>query len=142
MLTDRLVITNSIDELPRMNAWLLDCAAALELPASLAFNLDVCLTEAVFNIISYAYDDAQPHDIILELSKTDIGARVVIHDDGRPFNVLAAPLPAVATTLEDARIGGLGIPLIRKMANCHYQRINGRNVLTLELQHNPLPGHA
>jgi anti-sigma regulatory factor (Ser/Thr protein kinase) len=142
MLTDRIVITNTTDELPRMTAWLLDCAAAAELPPDLTFNLDVCLTEAVFNIISYAYDDARPHDIILELSRTGTGARVVIHDDGRPFNLLAASLPAVAATLEDARIGGLGIPLIRKMAHCHYQRIDGRNVLTLEVQHKPLSGHA
>lgn len=142
MLNDRLVITNSIDELPRMNSWLLDCAAAAGLPSNLTFNLDVCLTEAVFNIISYAYDDARSHDIILELSKTDAGARVVIHDDGRPFNLLDASLPPVAAKLQEARIGGLGVPLIRKMAKCHYQRIEGWNVLTLEVQHKTLSGHA
>jgi len=142
MLTDRIVIANTIDELPRMTSWLLDGATAAGLPPDLVFNLDVCLTEAVFNIISYAYDDARPHDIILELSGTDHGARLVISDDGRPFNLLAASLPALAETLEDARIGGLGIPLIRKMADCRYQRVDDRNVLTLEVRHKPLPGHA
>lgn len=142
MLTDRFVITNRIDELPRMTAWLLDCAAAAELPSGVTFNLDVCLTEAVFNIISYAYDDARSHDILLEMSITEGGARLVIRDDGRPFSLLAAALPATASSLEDARIGGLGIPLIRKMADCRYERVDGQNVLILELPQKPLSGHA
>jgi anti-sigma regulatory factor (Ser/Thr protein kinase) len=96
----------------------------------------------VFNIISYAYDDARSHDIILEMSITEAGARLVIRDDGRPFNLLAATLPATASSLEDARIDGLGIPLIRKMANCRYERVDGQNVLTLELSQKPPSGHA
>lgn len=142
MLSDRIVIANTIDELPRMTAWLLDGATAAGLPPDLVFKLDVCLTEAVFNIISYAYDDARSHDISLDLSRTDHGVRLLIRDDGRPFNLLAASLPAVAESLQDARIGGLGIPLIRKMAHCQYQRIDGQNVLTLEVQRKPLSGHA
>lgn len=143
LLGDRIVIGNRADELRRMTQWLRESAAALDIPQDLVFQLDVCANEAVYNIISYAYADAGHHEISLELTRTAQGARLVICDDGRPFDPLAAPAHAVAGGLEDAEVGGLGIHLMRSMmARCDYRRAGGINVLSLEARRHHQPGDA
>jgi len=134
MLGERIVIANRLDELPRMSQWLHDSAASLGLEESDAFALDVSANEAVTNIISYAYGDQLRHDITLELHAAGNGARLVIRDDGKPFNLLEAPEHKAPGAIEEARIGGLGILLIRRMmSRCSYERADGFNVLYLEI---------
>jgi serine/threonine-protein kinase RsbW len=135
MLGARIVIVNDVAELRRMTQWLWNAAASAGIAERLVRLLDVCANEAVANIISYAYDDAARHEIALELEKTADGARLVIRDDGRAFDVSKAPAPAAPASLDDARIGGLGIHLIRRMTSrCDYRRENGFNVLLLETE--------
>ena len=117
----------------RMSEWLVGSGQAAGLPQDVLSRLEVCANEAVTNIISYAYDDAAGHDIALELNKTATGACLTIRDDGMPFNMLEAPEHHQPASLADARIGGLGLPLMRGlMSHCAYQRENGFNVLCLE----------
>jgi serine/threonine-protein kinase RsbW len=72
-----------------------------------------------------------------------MGARIVIRDDGKPFNPLEMPVHERCGCLADAKVGGLGIHLIRcLMARCDYRREGGINVLTLEAQRKLQPGNA
>jgi anti-sigma regulatory factor (Ser/Thr protein kinase) len=133
MLSDRLVVGNDIADLRRIATWLRESGAASDIPKDLVFMLDVCANEAVSNIISYAYDDGNRHEITLELNRTAKGARLIIRDDGKPFNMLEAPEHKQPRSLQDATVGGLGIHLIRRlMAHCEYHRADGINVLTFE----------
>jgi len=134
MLDERIVIANRLDELRRMTQWLHDSAAALGIAEKALFTLDVCANEAVANIISYAFGDRMRHDIALELHKTGTGACLVIRDHGKPFNPLEAPERDLPKAIKDAGIGGLGIHLIKHlMTRCNYERVDGVNVLSLEL---------
>jgi len=138
MRGDRLTISNEMAELRRMSEWLVSSGLACGLQKEMLSRLEVCANEAVTNIIRYAYDDSKGHGITLELDKTATGARLVIRDDGKPFNVLETPEHRQSASLADARIGGLGIPLIRRlMSQCAYRRENGINVLCLEAQGTP-----
>jgi len=130
---DRLIIRNEITELRRMSEWLVGSGQASGLSQDVISRLEVCANEAVTNIISHAYDDAARHDIALELNKTATGACLTIRDDGKPFNMLEAPEHRQPASLADAKIGGLGLPLMRGlMSDCRYRRENGFNVLCLE----------
>ncbi len=143
LLGNRLVIGNDAAELRRMSQWLRDSAAAADIAPDLVFALDHCANEAVINIIDYAYDDAARHDITLELNRTAEGACMVIRDDGKPFNLLQAPEHENCGCIADAKIGGLGIHLIRcLMARCEYRREDGENVLTLEANLDPRQANA
>ena len=134
MLDERIVIANRLDELRRMTQWLHDSAAAFGISRNALFTLDVCANEAVTNIISYAFGDHMRHDITLELHKAGTGARLVIRDHGKPFNPLEAPERHLPKAITDAGIGGLGIHLIKHlMTRCNYERVDGVNVLSLEL---------
>ncbi len=129
----RLVISNQICELRRMSQWLSDSAIAAGTPQDLVYALEYCANEAIYNIISYAFDDGQRHEITLELSKTAEGASLIIRDDGKPFNPLEAPAVKQPEGLDDMKIGGLGVHLIRQLTwRCNYQREGAINVLRLE----------
>ena len=53
-------------------------------------------------------------------------------DNGKQYNPLEAEEPDITASAEDRKIGGLGIFLIRQIMNkVEYQRIEGKNVLTL-----------
>ena len=54
-------------------------------------------------------------------------------DTGKEFDPTAAPEADVTLSAEDRQIGGLGIFLIRQIMNeVKYQRLDGKNILTLE----------
>ena len=60
------------------------------------------------------------------------GLEIIIADEGIPFNPLSVPEPDVHVPIEERMIGGLGIFMIRKLADdVTYERDGNRNVLTL-----------
>jgi anti-sigma regulatory factor (Ser/Thr protein kinase) len=57
---------------------------------------------------------------------------IVVIDDGHEFNPLEFPEPDTNLPVEERPIGGLGIHLLRKMADrLEYRRIDGFNRLAL-----------
>jgi len=74
-------------------------------------------------------------EVLLEAAADPSGWTLVLEDAGRGFDPLAAPLPAPAASLAEARIGGLGLPLLRRMTrSARYARTAaGLNRLELEL---------
>ncbi len=130
-----LELRNDPAELRRMSAWIRQTGRLLALPAALASHLDVCASEAVINIIHYAYDDSANHRIHLRLSQGQGQVDLEVEDDGRPFNPLEYPPPPLVTRLEDAPLGGRGIRLIRGlMSECRYHRRDGKNILTMVMR--------
>jgi anti-sigma regulatory factor (Ser/Thr protein kinase) len=88
--------------------------------------------ELVTNCIKYGYDDAHDHTIVFVLSFDDHNLNIDVIDDGRPFNPLSAPEPDLSLQLDDRAIGGLGIHLLRKMADhMAYERRDGANRLRI-----------
>ena len=132
--THRLRLRNDPGELERLGEWAAALSLTLGLAPDVAFAADLCLQEAVGNIIEHAFADGAPHEIGVSAVRAGHGLIVEIEDDGRPFDPLTAPPPAQADRLEDVRIGGLGVHLIRRFASgMHYAREAGRNRLTLTI---------
>jgi serine/threonine-protein kinase RsbW len=103
--------------------------AAVGAEASYACTL--ALEEVVTNVFKYAYDDAGAHAVRFTAQLTSDHVVLRFSDDGRPFDPLAAPPPDLARPLEERAIGGLGIHLVRKLADALvYERSGDRNLLT------------
>ena len=88
--------------------------------------------ESLSNIIRHAYADAARHsiDVTLEVDGGEI--RLVLRDDGRPYDPLAAPTPGLDRPIEERSPGGLGVHLLRTLVDrADYRRENGVNVLSL-----------
>lgn len=68
----------------------------------------------------------------LSYQRRERGYALVFADAGTPFDPLAHPDPDVTVAAEDRAIGGLGIFMVKQMAeSVDYARRDGRNVLTV-----------
>ena len=102
--------------------------------APVRFRAEVIFEEVVTNVIRHAYGDDSTGQIEIQFVCDDDAIRFVFWDDGPAFDPVARPEPPLPTSLEDAREGGLGIFLVRKMASrVDYERARGRNRLSVTL---------
>ena len=112
------------------SAWARGLAQAAGLPEDRAYALDLCVVEIVSNVVDHSYRGA-PGEIRVDLDIGPGGAIVTILDQGPAFDPLSVAAPAMAVSLEDASVGGLGIQMVRSTATgCRYERRDGRNAFT------------
>ena len=96
------------------------------------FEANLALDELFTNIISYGFDDKNEHTISITIALQNDELVVNIEDDGIPFNPTNAETPDLECSIEECRIGGLGIHLAKNlMDEVCYQRCNDKNILTL-----------
>ena len=106
---------------------------SLGLTKKCIFEINLALDELFTNIISYGFADDDEHMIKVTLTPQNKTLCLCIEDDGLPFNPIDAQQPDLECTVEDCKIGGLGIHLIRNlMDDICYERCGDRNVLTLK----------
>ncbi len=97
-------------------------------------RLELVLEEALMNRVWHAYPQEGGHPIDLWVTITDDAVRLVVEDEGVPFNPLLAPSPEPPRSLAEAAPGGLGLMLTRKsVREIGYERVDGRNRVTLAL---------
>jgi len=97
------------------------------------FEANLALDELFTNIISYGFDDKNEHTITITIALQNDDLVVHIEDDGRPFNPTQAETPNLECSIEECRIGGLGIHLAKNlMDEVCYQRCKDKNLLTLK----------
>ena len=129
---NRLELRSDLAELKRLAGWL-KAQSQQELSADTSFAIQLCLEEAVANIIMHgggAKDDRLRIAIELERNAGTLVAS--IEDSGREFDPTQFPPVSVAKSLEQAKVGDYGIHLIRCFASgMHYERQEGCNRLTL-----------
>jgi anti-sigma regulatory factor (Ser/Thr protein kinase) len=126
----RCVIANDVDALCRALETLDVFLEAHGDPGETAFTVRLLAEEIVTNVIKYAYDDAGAHEIAIELRLTPDHAVLRVTDDGREFDPLAAPAPDLDLPLEEKKVGGVGIHLVRTLAErLEYARAGGKNVI-------------
>jgi anti-sigma regulatory factor (Ser/Thr protein kinase) len=112
----------------RAEAWLL----AYDPSPKALYLVPLAIEEIVTNCIHYGYDDAGEHTIVILLSVADQTLTMTVVDDGHEFDPLARETPDLTLAAEDRPIGGLGIHLLRNLAdNVAYERRDGMNRLTL-----------
>ena len=128
-----LALKNNIEEINRLHSFIEEVGEAFELPMKVVLNLNLVLEEAVTNVIMYAYPKEE-HEYIHLTAKEQEGKLIfILTDSGKAFDPTQAPDADITLSADDRQIGGLGIFLIRKIMNeVKYERIDGKNVLTLE----------
>jgi anti-sigma regulatory factor (Ser/Thr protein kinase) len=96
------------------------------------YLVSLAIEELVTNCVKYGYRDSKDHTIDFVLRVGDGTLRVEVIDDGNPFNPLDAPRPDLSLPPEDRPIGGLGLHLLRELADdLRYERRDGTNRLSL-----------
>lgn len=128
-----IILANDIAELSKLHAFIEEVGEDLSLTPDVVFNLDLVIEEAVVNIIHYAYPKEEHQYIYLSAHMHEGSIVFVLTDTGKEFDPTLAPEADITLSADEREIGGLGIFLIRQIMNeVRYQRIEGKNVLTLE----------
>jgi sigma-B regulation protein RsbU (phosphoserine phosphatase) len=126
-------LNNKVSEIGRFNQTLTEFARRHGLAPNVVHDLNLALEEIITNIISYGYTDDREHEIRVRLSVQPGEIKAEVEDDGQPFNPVEAPEPDTTKSLEERKIGGLGIHLVRKlMDQIEYKRQGDRNLLTIK----------
>lgn len=127
-----ITIDNSLSHVPKVNDFVKSFGEELKLEEKESQNLKLAIEEAVVNVINYAYPVGEKGDITIEATATANTFRFKIIDCGVAFAPTDAPDVDTSLSAEERQIGGLGIFLVRQlMDTINYERIDGKNVLTL-----------
>jgi anti-sigma regulatory factor (Ser/Thr protein kinase) len=126
-------ITNRLAEISRVADMVEHFAAEHGVPGHVVNDVNIALDEALNNIVSYGYGPGEQSEIVVRLAYQPGEIRIEIEDAGRPFDPLQAAPPDLDKSVQDRRIGGLGIYFIRNlMDEVTYARIDGKNRLRLK----------
>ena len=95
-------------------------------------QIELVLEEILVNIINYAYPQ-KPGTIEIRYQLFQASQlKLEIIDNGIPFDPLSIPEADTEAPLEERPIGGLGIFLVRNIAeSVDYQSQQGKNILTV-----------
>lgn len=109
-------------------------ARAHNVPERIAFALDLVMDEVISNIINHGFAPDQSERWIQ--CRAAVGPALIaiaFVDNGRPFDPLTeAPEPDLTSAIEDRAIGGLGVHLVKTLADeSRYSRQDGENTLEI-----------
>ncbi|MBE6489182.1 MAG: ATP-binding protein [Methanosphaera stadtmanae] len=111
-----------VEELIRLNKFIED-----ELSVN-QYAVKLIVEELFVNIVNYS--ECNYIKVFFELNNTEL--KMIFVDDGVEFNPLLKEDPEFPEDVADAKIGGLGIHLVKNMADeIFYEYIDGENHLTI-----------
>lgn len=107
-------------------------------------DLELILEEVLVNVFRYAYPEHQAGTVAVGCSMGPADSlQVEVRDRGRAYNPLDAPVPDLTLDVEDRPIGGLGVFLVRQLADSvTYSREDGENVLSFRFKPRDRDGEA
>ena len=126
-------LKSSLSELDRLCQNLETFGQKFGFSKKLIFEINLALDELFTNIISYGFKDDDEHIIKITLTPEKDTLCLCIEDDGMPFNPIDFETPDVSCSVEECKIGGLGIHIMKKlMDDVCYERCGDKNVLNLK----------
>jgi sigma-B regulation protein RsbU (phosphoserine phosphatase) len=106
------------------------CTEDFSIPLRTGYSLKV-VTDEIFSNIVY-YSGAKNAQILFRDDSETI--TLIFLDDGKPYNPLEAEEPDITAGVEDRNIGGLGLFMVKKMAEqVHYEYVGEKNQLIVLL---------
>jgi serine/threonine-protein kinase RsbW len=129
----RFTIKNNCDQVADVLARIEAYLEEQDVPMDAVMTSSLCLEEILSNSVKYAFSDDACHEVTVDVSISPVELSFEIVDAGAAFDPLHdAPEPDIDAPVEERRIGGLGIHLVKNlMDDVVYRRVDGRNHLCL-----------
>lgn len=125
---ERLVISNELASLDRLAEVLDKIGVAQQWDSNTLFDLNLCVEEAVVNVIVHGYEDNGRHQIEVDIAYDATSVTITVLDDGIAYNPLDARGADIHAAPEERTPGGLGVHLVRAlMHELAYTREDNRN---------------
>ena len=106
---------------------------ANKLPDQQIYMVNLALDELITNTVSYGLRGVARPKIEITLQVSDTMLVLSMVDNGRKFDPTESTHPDLSSSVEERRVGGLGLHLIKTFADrVKYEYSEGRNRLTLE----------
>jgi serine/threonine-protein kinase RsbW len=115
---DGLNLQSRLSDMARLSPWIQSLASRHAIPENVQFAIELCLEEVVSNVIRHGY--AGNEDRLVNVRFTmprDSYFEFVVDDEAAPFNPLDSPDLQPLDPLQETRIGGQGIRLVRDFAD-------------------------
>jgi serine/threonine-protein kinase RsbW len=128
----RLTIHVDAGAMQQVRGFVRDFVAQHAIAAEEQSRILIVLEELITNLAKYGYPSRLDGiaEVALQLDGTRLTIEVV--DDGNPFDPFQEPPPNLDSPIEERALGGLGIHLVRALADeARYCRVSERNVLQL-----------
>jgi sigma-B regulation protein RsbU (phosphoserine phosphatase) len=134
-----LILKNKVEELNKLPEFVDTVCEEAGIDMALIASLNLALEEAATNVVLYAYGKDEG-DVDIEAVYTDKYLKFILTDTGSAFDPTQKEEVDTTLGVEERQIGGLGIHLVRQiMDSVNYERIKGKNVLTLIKRLNTQP---
>jgi sigma-B regulation protein RsbU (phosphoserine phosphatase) len=126
---------NDLGRLAQLVRDMEDALAAAGHGADTVHDARLIAEELLTNTLRHGCDPAVAHEIVVEVQVLEQRLALVFRDDGAPFDPMANEAPNLDAAIEERPIGGLGIFLVRELAeSVSYERIGRDNVLRVHLR--------
>jgi anti-sigma regulatory factor (Ser/Thr protein kinase) len=133
--SESLEITSAISELERVFAFIDQYCGRAGIPDQVKYKILLIAEELTMNSIGHGYRGRVDGRIGIALSKPHDDVELCFEDESPAYDPLAeAPEPSLDAPLEERRIGGLGIHLLKTLArSAAYSHVDGRNIIRVTL---------
>jgi anti-sigma regulatory factor (Ser/Thr protein kinase) len=122
-----LVLNNTLAAIEDGRRRVLDFLEGQALGDVVCHRLEVVFEELVSNTIRHGFTRNSDQSIHVRVEPRPGLIEFTFEDDGAPFNPLEAKAPEPFTSIETAKIGGLGLPLIARLSvHRSYERMAPR----------------
>jgi serine/threonine-protein kinase RsbW len=130
----RRPVADDLSDVAGATAWVGRQVAQADLAEDVRFNIEVCVEEALANLIEHGRTAQDDKDIAIAVAVDPDGATILVTDRCVPFDAAEAPSPAPPSA-GDMHAGGQGLRLMRAFASeLTYRTSAGRNELTMRFR--------
>ena len=132
MPPNQISLPANLDNLPQFIAFAVDHARRQGFSQQRAKEIELAIEEALVNVMEYAYPGKSGMLILLAEPEPPGKLTFKIRDQGKIFNPLDRESPDLPQELMERPVGGLGIFLIKKIADeLSWQRQGNENCLII-----------
>ena len=131
---ERLTLRSSLSDLARVLPWIEHLAGQYGISDNTQFAMNLCLEEVLSNVIRHGYAGTPGRPILVQFASSPRDGHFifVVEDEAPLFDPLAVPEPPAPRSIEEARVGGNGLRLLRHFADTlEYQATPTGNRLTM-----------
>ena len=132
IISEEITLPSDIKEVETLGAFVKQTCEHMNVGKPLVGKIRLAIEEAVVNVMEYAYPTGTTGEVTIRMTSDGHRLKIIITDTGNPFNPTEVSAADTTLSVEERPIGGLGILLVRElMDSINYERIDGKNILTL-----------
>jgi anti-sigma regulatory factor (Ser/Thr protein kinase) len=130
LFTKTVEVRDNVSEVGRIQCEFSALWQQLGLPADIENDVSLALEEVLSNVLRHSSSNGRPREIRVTFNCGPAGFAFEVSDSADPYDPLARPDPDLTLPLEQRRGGGLGVFLVKQLADeLSYERRDGRNQL-------------